>query len=87
MGESTLVDVDDARIQSLEEVVTEADELIEKGSESGARRLLLAELAAIRLVTKAGGTCRRLQCPTARCPWEQHVVGQWRFCVADQHHR
>ena len=54
MGESTLVDVDDARIQSLEEAVTEADELIEKGSESGARRLFLAVLAAIRLVTKAG---------------------------------
>ena len=37
MGESTLVDADDARIQSLEVVVTEADELIENGEESGAR--------------------------------------------------
>ena len=37
-GESTLVDVDDAGIQSLEVAVTEADELIESGDESGARR-------------------------------------------------
>ena len=38
--------------------MTEGDELIENGDESGARRLLLAELVATR---KAGGTCRRLQ--------------------------
>ena len=49
MGESTIVDIDDAGIQSLEIAVTEEDELIENGDESGARRLLFAELAAIRL--------------------------------------
>ena len=45
-GASTLAEKDDAGIQSLEKAVTEADELIEKGDESRARRLLLAELAA-----------------------------------------
>ena len=48
-GESTFMVVHDAGIQSLEEAVTEADELIENGDESEARRLLLAELAAVRL--------------------------------------
>ena len=33
--------------------MTEADKLIEKGSEPGARRLLFAELAAIRFVVTA----------------------------------
>ena len=78
IGESALVDTDDARVQSLEEAVSEAEELIGNGDESGARRLLLAELAAIRpwvTTSKAGGTCRRLPWPTARCPWAQQVVG------------
>ena len=49
IGASTLADVDDAGIESLEVAVTEANELVEKGDEPGARRLLLAELAAARL--------------------------------------
>ena len=61
-GEYTLKDLDDAGIQSLEIAVTDADELIENGDESGARLLFLAELAAIR--------------STARGPWEQRMVGQ-----------
>ena len=49
IGEPTLADTDDASIQSLEVAVTEADELVENGDETGARRLLLADLAAIHL--------------------------------------
>ena len=43
---STLVDLEGAWIQSFEKAATEVDELIENGDWSGARRLLLAELAA-----------------------------------------
>ena len=42
-GETTLMDVDDARVQSLEEA---------NGDESGSRRLLLADLAAVRLSSR-----------------------------------
>ena len=72
------MDIDDAGIQSLEIAVTEADELIEDGDESGARHLLLAQLAATRprSTSNARGTCRRLQSPAARCQGEQQVVGR-----------
>ena len=53
IGEPTLVDTDDAGVQSLEDAVSDAEELIGNGDESRARRLhFAAELAAIRLESR-----------------------------------
>ena len=71
-SESTLVEKDDAGFQSLEIAVAKAEESTENGYESEAQRLLLAELAAIRLWSRRA----RLQWSTARCLWEQQVVGR-----------
>ena len=63
-GEPTLADM----------AVTKADELIENGDESGARRLLFAgrvwSRRARQVASAAGSTGSRL-----RCLWEQKVVG------------
>ena len=90
MGASTLVDVDDAGIESLEGAVTEANELVEKGDEPGARRLLLAELAAICLLARQAR--QRVVAADSIVPRRgayrsSKVVGGRRFCVADQHWR
>ena len=67
IGESTFVHIDDAEVQSLEELVSEAEALIGNGDEPGARRWLLAELAAIRLGS------RRAELAIHRCANDDDV--------------
>ena len=64
-GESTLVYTDDAGVWSLKEAVSEAEELTGNGDESGARHLVLAELAAIR----SGSRRAELHPPLRRWRW------------------